>query len=268
MFRVEPLNGTFGARVIGADFSRELDESVVAALAATIREHKVLVFPDQAGLGPREQLALAQRLGEPEYAKHPTHDDHPDALGVKVLHSTAREHQPGAAMSASDTWHTDGATREDTAWLSLLKAVDVPPVGRDTLFADMEAVYERLSPPMREFLGTLDALHSWGAQQPDAPPVQHPVVREDPETGRRWVYVNRLYTRKIVGLTDAESDSLLRYLFELVHAPECQLRVSWTPDTLVMWDNETTQHYLVLDVVYPRVMHRVMVRPDSRRRAA
>src|SRR3954452_6870594 len=112
MFRVEPLNGTFGARVVDVDLSVHLDDAAVGALTKTLREHKVLVFPDQIALGPREQLALAQRLGEPEYAPHPTHPDHDDAPGVKVLESTARPVPRDEPAHTSDTWHTDGATRE------------------------------------------------------------------------------------------------------------------------------------------------------------
>ncbi len=94
---------------------------------------------------------------------------------------------------------------------------------------------------------------------PDAAPVEHPVIMTDPETGRKSVYVNRLYTSRIVGLRDEESDALLELLFKQTSVPELQLRVSWEPGTLTIWDNEKTQHYLVRDKQADRVMHRVMV---------
>ena len=142
---------------------------------------------------------------------------------------------------------------------SILQAVDVPPYGRDTVFADMEAAYEQLSKPMRELLGGLWAVHSWGPQKPDAPPVEHPVILEDAVSGRKTLYVNRAYTRSIAGLRRAESKTLLKYFFSLTHLSELQLRVSWKPGSIVMWDNEKTQHYLVRDLSYRRVMHRVML---------
>jgi taurine dioxygenase len=248
-----PLNGTFGARIDGIDLSRPLGSQAIERLMELLRQHKVLTFRDQFAVGPNELLAFAQRFGTPEAAPHPTHADFPGLPGVKVLVSDAED------GFYEDSWHTDGATRESTRMLSILQAVDVPPYGRDTVFADMEAAYEQLSKPMRELLGGLWAVHSWGPQKPDAPPVEHPVILEDAVSGRKTLYVNRAYTRSIAGLRRAESETLLKYFFSLTHLSELQLRVSWKPGSIVMWDNEKTQHYLVRDLSYRRVMHRVML---------
>jgi len=248
-----PLNGTFGARVDGIDLSHPLGDEAVEDVKELIRRHKVLTFSDQVAVGAKELLAFAERFGTPEAAPHPTHADFPGLPGVKVLVSDA------ADGFYEDSWHTDGATRESTRMISILQAVDVPPYGRDTVFADMEAAYEQLSKPMQQFLGGLRAVHSWGSQKPEAPPVEHPVILEDAVSGRKTLYVNRAYTRSIAGLRRAESETLLKYLFSLTHMSELQLRVGWKPGSIVMWDNEKTQHYLVRDLSYRRVMHRVML---------
>lgn len=248
---IRQLTGQFGARITGIDLTGPLQEKTIRSIWSALKQYKVLVFPDQQALTPDKHLAFAKHFGKVEL-HHPSHPDYPGNPGLKVLKSS------GEGM-ARDTWHTDGSTRVDTAWISFLKAVDIPPYGRDTLFADMVAVYSRLSPNMQKFFDGLMALHSWGAQRPEAPPVEHPMVMKDASTGRKWLYVNKVYTTRILGLTERESDAMLQFLFERVHEPECQLRVTWEPGTLTVWDNEVTQHYLIQDVVYPRIMHRVMV---------
>src|SRR5581483_11830206 len=130
---------------------------------------------------------------------------------------------------------------------------------RDTLFADMEAAYTELSDPMKACLEALSAVHSWEEYNPGVAPVQHPVIRKHPRTGRKCVYVNRHFTRRILGLTERESAAMLEYLFSLTQIPEYQLRVAWRPGTIVLWDNERTQHYIIRDHKYPRVMHRCMI---------
>ena len=127
------------------------------------------------------------------------------------------------------------------------------------MFADITAAYRRLSEPMHRFLEGLTAMNSWGPSKPEAAPVEHPVIMTDPDSGVKSLYVNRQYTSHIVGLAADESAVLLEHLFRQTAVPELQLRVQWRPGTLTMWDNEKTQHYIVRDHAYDRVMHRVMV---------
>ena len=251
--QLNQITGTLGAEVRDVNLANA-GSDVIGKINDALSEHKVLVVPDQGELTPRQLLSFAERFGVAERAPHPTWADLPGTLGVKVL-----DYRYPIGPYVDDLWHTDGATRDNTAWLSFLHAQEVPTYGRDTLYADMEAAYERLSPPLQRMLDGLTALHSWGVQQPDAPPVEHPVILTNAKTGRKTLYVNRFYTRSIVGLRRDESDALLRLLFEQAHVPELQLRVSWKPGTLVIWDNERTQHYLVRDRECKRVLHRVMV---------
>lgn len=250
--RATPLSPGFGVEIHGMDVAA-LSADQLAFLQDAILHHKVVVIRDQAHAGPRALLELSEMLGTPELEPHVTHLDHPDAPGVRVLRSDA------ATDAYGDNWHTDGATRTDPQWVTLLQAVDIPPIGRDTVFADMEAVFERLSPAMQAFLRPLRATHSWGIQKPDAAPVEHDLVYTDPTTGRDTLYVNRTYTRSIVGLTAEESAALLNCFYEMVHRAEVQVRLSWQPGTIMIWDNAKVQHYLVMDQPYPRVMHRTMV---------
>lgn len=254
MAQVTPITGTFGAELRGLDLDR-FDHDTVETVRDGLRRHKVLVLPDQQDLGPDALLRFAENFGTAERVRHPNWDDVPGHVGVKMI----RPGEEPMGPAVRDSWHTDGPPRTETQWFTFLHAHDVPDYGRDTLFADMEAALERLSAPMQEMLGGLVALNSWGASKPDAEPVEHPVIMIDPDTGQRSLYVNRLYTTRIVGLRRDESDLLLEHLFGLTAVPELQLRVSWRPGTLAIWDNEKTQHYVIRDQPYDRVMHRVMV---------
>lgn len=254
MLSPQPLSGTFGAEIADLDL-RCRDPELIAAVQAALCRHKVLVVPNQRTLEPDNLLAFAELFGAAERVAHPIWDDVPGHIGVKRI---ATGHY-AAGVDVGDNWHTDGPPREKTQWFTFLHAVDVPPYGRDTLFADMEGAYRRQSPAMRTFLEALTAWNHWGAAKPQAEPVEHPVVMVDPDTGTKSLYVSRLYTTRILQLREEESDLLLEYLFRQTAVPELQLRVSWQPGTLVIWDNEKTQHYAVRDRAHERVMHRVMV---------
>ena len=252
---LRPLAGCFGAQVAGIDLSERLSPDRVEAVGQALYDYRVLVFRDQHDVPPRALERFARYFGAPETAPHPQHDDHPDTPAVKVLHTNSDR----IDAPVVESWHTDGATREDTRYLSVLQAIDVPPYGRDTMFADMVTAYDRLSAPMKAIVEDLVGINSWGDQKPGAPPVEHPIVFRDPRTGRKSLYANKIYTIAIKGMRPDESEAMLAFLFAQPRIPEFQLRVSWEPGTIVLWDNETTQHYLVLDKAYDSVMHRVMV---------
>ena len=166
MLDLQPLNGTLGARIDHVDFRRR-DSRIVDAVKCALREYKVLVAPDQDAMEPDDLLAFAEEFGTAERARHPIWTDVPGHVGVQRI--TGREYATG--VHVGDSWHTDGPPREKTQWYTFLQAIDVPPYGRDTLFADMEGAYRRLSPALRNFLESLTALNSWGSFNPDADPV-------------------------------------------------------------------------------------------------
>jgi len=268
MFDVNAITGTLGAEVSGIDLSQPLSSALRGELWDALLAHKLLVFRGQEAVGPRELADLARNYGEPEV--HPYHKHHEDSPPVAVLETDGGGRFSGYASGdmirpagLRESWHTDGCTRQRSAYISILQAVVIPPSGRDTVFADMEAAFNGLSAPTQRYLESLRALHTWGAQDPDAPPVEHPVVVVNEFTGRKAVYVNRGYTRAIVGITNShEHDQILDFLCSLARFPEYQARVRWEPGTIAMWDNQNTQHYLVQDVQFPRTMHRVMFAPE------
>jgi len=272
MFDVRPITGVFGAEISGIDIAEELDDAVVAKLQDAFVEHKVLVFHGQDRVTPSTFARFGRLFGELE--QHPFYTRSEEDPYVAVLRTQGTE--------ARENWHSDVTFQEVPSTGSILRAVDVPPFGRDTVFADTEAVYAGLSETMRQVISGLRAVHDWRTQPrfhtsvqtketadaaaavDELPPVEHPVVRTHPVTGRKSVFVNPVFTTGIVGMRPAESAALLRLLFDEVHHPEYQLRVRWEPGTVAMWDNRCTQHALVWDSDYPRVMERVQIAGTER----
>lgn len=268
---IEPLTGSIGAEVSGIALSGDLPAEVVAALSDALVKHKVLFFRDQA-ITTEQHLAFGRRFGELEV--HPfsealkgfENDD--SASEILVIESTAK--QPIAA----DEWHSDVTWRRDPSLGSILRCRVCPPVGGDTLWADMAAAFEGLDDATRSLISGLTALHDWEAfrkgmrakgisesriatLQEQFPPVEHPVVRTHPVSGAKVIYVNRSFTVGIKGMKESESRALLERLYALASIPDYQVRFRWQVDSVAFWDNRSTQHYATKDF-YPR--HRLMER--------
>lgn len=264
MFEVLPITGTFGAEIEGIDLAAELDDAVVAKLKETFLAYKVLVFHNQHTVEPEHHVRLGRLFGSLEiHPFYPQLDDHPEVIVLRT----------DATGGARESWHSDVSFRATPPLGSILRAIEVPPYGRDTAFADMEAVYQNLSPKLQQMVSDLTAIHDWrhvfktnpegeGDAADALPPVEHPVVRTHPETGRKSIYVNRVFTTRIAGLRSHESEVILRLLCDEVHLPEHQLRCRWYPGTIAMWDNRAVQHALVFDRSFPRVMQRVTIAGD------
>ena len=253
--KITPLAGYCGAEITEIDL-RSLSAAEAAELDQAITDYKVLAFRDQFGMTPQQLLDVAGRFGEPETMPHYKHQPVAGLAAVLALVTDGK----GFGGVVTDNWHTDRSPEVETDYVSFLQAVDVPPFGRDTVFADMEAAYENLSAPIRHMLDGLVAIHSYGASDPSKPAVEHPLVLADPRTGRKTLYVNKVYTRAIKGFRPDESEAILAFLFRQAHVAEFQCRLQWRPGTIVAWDNQRTQHYIVQDKPHSRVMHRVMVR--------
>ncbi len=185
-------------------------------------------------------------------------------------------HKDNPVLS-TDVWHSDTTFRKNPTKYTILRCEIMPKVGGDTLFADMEAVYEGLSPTFRTMIDGLKAVHDFknfrvlykNTDEDRAklrkmeelfPNPTHPVVRTHPVTGRQCIYVNPQFTLRIADLEPDESDAILDVLFAQAHVPEYQFRVRWTPGAIVFWDNQSTQHYAANDY-YPerRRMERTAV---------
>ncbi|MDX6325462.1 MAG: taurine dioxygenase [Nocardioidaceae bacterium] len=249
--------------------SPELAGEVHAALI----EHSVLIFPN-AHLDAGGMVQLGRGLGTLG-VRHHSYATHPDFEDVVVL-TWEGDQKPDAAE-----WHADMTYRSRPPFASILKAVEVPVVGGDTLWASMFAVHDALPPGLRSDLEHLEAVHDMGAFRTDAylrggddgiaeafaraGTAVHPVIAHHPVTGRPYLNVSESFTRFIIGLSAAESARLLTHLFDLVNRPDFHVRLKWEVGTVVIWDNRGTQHYAVADYLpHRRVMHRVAVMTDKR----
>ena len=264
---IKPVSPALGAEISGVDISAPLNDQLVAEVRAALLERLVIFFRDQR-LTPDTLVAFARRFGE--LARYPFvegMDDNPDV--VEVIKREDEVHNFGGI------WHSDTAYLERPPMGSVLYAREIPPVGGDTLFANMYLAYETLSDGMKSFLEGLKAVNS--AAKPDAalgrdkrkaerPGLMeeiktvsvHPVVRTHPETGRKALYVNRGHTVKIDGFTEAESRPILEYLYSHQTCPEFTCRFRWTPGAVAFWDNRAAQHIAVNDYQgHRRVMQRV-----------
>ena len=252
-----------------ADVSEELADAVHTALM----EHAVLVFPE-VDLDATRMVQLGEALGTLG-VRHHSYTTHPDSDDVVVL-TWEGDQKPDAAE-----WHADMTYRRQPPFATILKAVEVPPVGGDTLWASAAAVHDALDPGMRRDLEQLEAVHDMGAfrtgayleggddgiitAMTKAGTAVHPVIAHHPVTGRPYLNVSESFTRFVIGLSAPESARLLTYLFDLINRPDFHVRLKWQPGTVVIWDNRGTQHYAVADYLpHRRVMHRVAVATDRR----
>ncbi|MET7528675.1 TauD/TfdA dioxygenase family protein [Streptomyces goshikiensis] len=281
-----PLTPITGAEVEGVDLATDLSPSVVARLREALLRHKVLVFRNQP-MNDAQQVALTNAFGGATAA-------HPIVNGLRedpAVLRTALSEERRALVEAEaglshplkgstprrlrTEWHVDSTFVVNPNAITILRGIEIPPVGGDTLFANLEALYEGLSPSLRGFLDTLQAIHSRHA--PSAAPrfdgksagpfaAVHPLVRVHPETGTRSLLVSAVFMQAIRGLKPRESTALLDFLLdELAGRDEIHARVRWERDTLVMWDNRAVAHAGPVDGLMfqeERIVHRTTVVGD------
>ena len=262
---VRPIAGALGAEVAGVDLSRALAPEIVAEIRQAWLDHLVVFFGNQQ-LTPAGLLSVARAFGEPmEYPQLKGLPDWPLVTPVIKL--------PQERVNFGGVWHSDTSYLDIPPMASMLYAVETPPYGGDTLFANQYLAYETLSDGFRSALDTLvavntstkaevsrtreDRLRESGATL-KVLVGEHPVVRTHPETQRKALYVNVAHTSHFKGWTEAESAPLLEYLFRHQVLPEFTCRFRWEPRSLAFWDNRCAQHNPVNDYHgFKRVMHRV-----------
>jgi taurine dioxygenase len=267
-FEVEPIEPTIGAEIRGLDLTRPVDSATFRTLEAALIAHKVIYLRDQH-LSRAQHVALGRMFGELEVHPFRPQGEMPE---IMVLDN----HKDNPVLS-TDVWHSDTTFRENPTKYSILRCLEIPSIGGDTLWADMCAAYDSLSDKMRRVIDGLKAVHDFknfrvlfGKGEEDQkrlremeeryPNPAHPVARTHPVTGRKALFVNRQFTVRIVGMSREESDALLALLYAQANVPEYQFRLRWKPGTIALWDNASTQHYAVNDY-YPnrRLMERVAV---------
>tara|TARA_Y100000588_G_scaffold393254_1_gene508465 strand:+ start:2920 stop:3765 length:846 start_codon:yes stop_codon:yes gene_type:complete len=272
---INPLSPTLGAEVVGLDLNEPLSDAVFLEIERAWQDaNGVLVFRGQ-DLAPEAQIAFSRRLGDLEVhvAKRYLLPGHPEIYRVST-----KQDANGKAMGNPESgryWHSDLSYLDPPAKASLLYALEVPPIGGDTMFTNMAAAHDALSEPVRTMLNGLMAVHDYSyvrrmfspgfgrsADPNQVPPVRHPVVRPHSDTGRKTLFVNPGFTTHIDGLTRQESDAILSFLFDHATRPEFIYRHNWSVGDAVLWDNRSTMHHAVHDFYETggiRHMHRTTV---------
>jgi taurine dioxygenase len=273
VLEVSRIAGALGAEVHGADLSTPLTEERASAIRHALLEHLVIFFRGQQ-LTPPQFMAFARAMGTPvEYPFVKGLPEHPEVVEVKKL-----EHE---RVNFGGIWHTDTAYLPRPPMGSMLLALEVPPFGGDTLFANQYLAYEALSPGMRRLLDRLVAVNSSAKAdvtrtredrlrtdaRDDARTeyvAEHPVVRTHPETGRKSLYVNVAHTVRFKDMTEEESAPLLGWLHRHQVQPQFTCRFRWQVGSLAFWDNRCTLHNPINDYHgYRRVMHRITLAGDE-----
>jgi taurine dioxygenase len=268
LFEVKPLSPIIGAEIMGIDLREPVTPELQAELNRALLEWKVIFFRNQQ-ITSEQLLSFARLWGELEI-----HPFYPilQRQSKEIVRFARDKKQAGS----ENIWHTDVTFRINPAKACVLRMIEVPPVGGDTLWADMGAAYDNLPDEIKERIDGLTALHDFtpsfshlmtpeelAVRQAEFPAVEHPVVRTHPETGRKTLFVNPAFTTRIVGLEPEESEKLLQYLFRQAHIPEYQVRFHWEVNSIAFWDNRATQHYAVSDYYpYPRKAERVAIVGD------
>ncbi len=249
--KVRRVAKALGAEVRGFGFAN-VDAELAGEIGRLLWEHQVLFFPDQHP-SPDVHVAFGEHFGRLE--GHP-HLKSPTLESDKIFELRA------SGGGVADEWHSDLTFQEEPSICSILHMVQCPEIGGDTMWANLYQVFDELSPPLQDLCEGLTAIHN--AEPHGLPDVMaaHPLVRVHPETGRKVLFVNEHFTRRIIELNRAESDVLLGYLTSLTKQPRYSVRYAWSAGTVAMWDNRCTQHSVLNDFQGERIIQRVTVVGD------
>ncbi|WP_213959685.1 TauD/TfdA family dioxygenase [Variovorax sp. dw_954] len=253
--RPVPRMPNFAAWIEGVDLSMPLTDPVKAELRQALFDFEVIFFKPQK-ITPEQHIELGKVFGP--VSKGSYFDRRPDAPDLEMIVSD-RERPP-----AIDNWHTDISWKPNPPLGTAIQITDTPPAGGNTCWSSTSKAYDWLSPGMQRYLEDLSAVHSWevsgfreylGKKGDDAliaaikafKPVTHPVVRLNPESGRKCIFVNAGFTRNIVGIDRHEACGILHFLLDWLRKPEFMVHHQWEAGGIAVWDNRSTQHYAVAD---------------------
>jgi taurine dioxygenase len=264
-FDARPLSPAIGAELIGADLAVPSD-ALIEEVRAALLQYQVVFFRAQ-DITRAQHIAFARAFGELEI--HPaTPKEQPDREVLRIVHGPN-------SRGMENAWHSDVTWREQPSLGSILRAIELPEVGGDTLFSNMVMAYDDLDEDLKARLCEMTAVHDiarvfakrlgkdTASLHERFPLMEHPIVRTHPETGQRLIYVNTAFTDHIKGMDRAESDTLLKFLYARAAIPEYQCRFRWAPGSIAFWDNRACQHYAASDY-FPntRIMERVTIAGD------
>lgn len=272
------LTPAIGAEFGGVDIAAGVDDDTLREIHAALMDHLVVFFRDQ-DITPKQQRDFAARFGRLRQARRSAFLVQEDVPEMHVLIND-RERPPNV-----NHYHSDGIFRKEPEFASILRAVECPGSGGDTVFVSMYAAWEALSDGMKDYLAGKEAAHdfmklhgspkkarSWDGDnwarmdqaRKETPPVKHPMVRVHPVTGRKSLYISESFTTDILGVGEDESRGTLELLNRHCARPEFQCRFHWRPHSMAFWDNRATMHYAVADY-WPetRLMNRVTIETDE-----
>ena len=272
--QINLLSGALGAEISGVNL-RDTSLENWKKINSLMLEHKVIFFRDQ-NITAEEQIELAKKFGDLErhvYVKG--REGYPEI--IRIIKSPEEKQQWG------ETWHTDVSYNPKPTKVIILKSVKIPPVGGDTMFSNMELAYETLDEELKEKINDKKAVHSSlgaaafvdaykamkGNGNLDEYSNLHSIVRTHPETGKKILYVNSMYTKRIVDMEEKESDEILKKLFLHQERLDFTCRFKWTENAIAIWDNRSTQHQGLTDFFpgrglgHERVMDRIAIEGDN-----
>jgi len=267
------ISGALGAEVKGINL-KDSTQKNWDKINQLMLEHKVLFFREQK-ISSQEQIDLAKKFGPLErHAYVKGLPEHPEIIRIKK--GANEKHQWG------ETWHTDVSYNPKPTKVIILRSRKIPPVGGDTMFSNMELAYETLDQNMKKRLEGKKAIHSslgaaafvdkyeemHGNGNIDEYSNVHPIVRAHPETGNKILFVNSMYTKKILDISDEESDEILNKLFLHQERLDFTCRFKWTENAVAIWDNRCTLHQGLTDFFpgrglgHERIMDRIAIQGD------
>ena len=266
---VTPLSDAIGAAITDVDLSEEADAETVAAIKQAWLDNIIIVFPGQ-DITDDEQEIFCRNFGELELVRTTTSidKDHPSIMMITNVKDSGK---PTALEDGEMMFHYDQCYYEQPSMGSTLYAIEIPDEGGNTLFASCIKAYDALSDDWKQRIEGLRALNYYDYARnptmrpddvnPDVPQWTHPVVRVHPETGKKAIYVNRLMSILIEGLSAEESDEILNFLFDHIEKPEFVYEHVWTVGDMMMWDNRCSVHARTyFSPKKRRMMRRVTVR--------
>jgi len=265
---VDKLTPIIGAEIGGIDLAKPLGNRTIDEIHRALAENLVIFFRDQH-ITPDQHLAFGRLFGDLHL--HPAAPHEPGLPELMIIHA-----DKDSPRANGEGWHSDVSCDLEPPMGSILYIKECPPVGGDTLFASMYAAYEALSDRMKGYLDGLTALHdgeqvyrgiyaNYGVKdKPAYPRAEHPIIRTHPVTGKKALYVNRGFTRRIVGVPRDESDAILSYLYDHAENSLFQCRFKWRTNSIAFWDNRCVQHRAMWDY-WPatRTGNRVTVKGDK-----
>ena len=271
---IKLISGALGAEIFGIDL-KDSSEKNFSLINKLLLEHKVLFFREQ-NITPEEQISLAKHFGPLEkhvYVK--PRENYPEI--IRIIKGPEEKHQWG------ETWHTDVSYNVKPTKVIILRSIKIPPVGGDTMFSNMEIAYETLDEKIKIKIAGKTAVHSSLGAAAFVEKYEkmsgngntqefsniHPIVRTHPETGKKILYVNSMYTKKIIEMEKKESDQILNEIFKHQERLDFTCRFKWTENAVAIWDNRSTLHQGLTDFFpgrglgHERVMDRIAIQGDQ-----